>query len=58
MVKNLPTVQDTGVQGLGRSPGGERGNPLLQSFLENAMDRGAWQATVHRVAESGTSEVT
>ena len=52
MVKNLPTVQKTGVQGLGRSPGGDCGNPLQSSCLENAMDRGAWQATVHRVAQS------
>ena len=52
MVKNLPTMQETRVQGLGRSPGGECGNPLQSSCLENAMDRGAWQATVHGVAQS------
>ena len=34
--------------GLGRSPGGGHGNPLQCSCLENPMDRGAWQATVHR----------
>ena len=33
--------------GLGRSPGGGQGNPLQYSCLENPMDRGAWQATVH-----------
>ena len=37
---------DTGsTPGLGRSPGGEHGNPLQYSCLENPMDRGAWQAT-------------
>ena len=33
-------------------PGGGNGNPLQYSCLENAMDRGGWQATVHRVAKS------
>ena len=33
-----------------RSPGGVYGNPLQYSCLENPMDRGAWQATVHGVA--------
>ena len=42
------------VPGLGRSPGEGNGNPLQYSCLENSMDRGAWQATVHRVAKSGT----
>ena len=37
-----------------RFPGGELGNPLQYSCLENPMDRGAWQATVHRVAKSWT----
>ena len=42
------------IPGLGRSPGGEHGNPLHYSCLENPMDRGAWQAMVPRVAkESG-----
>ena len=35
-----------------RSPGGGHGNPLQYSRLENPMDRGAWQATVHKVAQS------
>ena len=36
------------IPGLGRSPGGEHGNPILQySCLENPVDRGAWWATVH-----------
>ena len=38
----------------GRSPGGGNGNPLQYSYLENTMDRGAWQATVHGVAKSWT----
>ena len=38
----------------GRSPGGGNGNTLQYSCLENPMDRGAWQATVHRVAKSQT----
>ena len=40
--------------GLGRSPGEGNGNPLQYSCLENPMDRGAWQATVHGVAKSWT----
>ena len=40
--------------GSGRSPGGEHGNPLQHSCLENPMDRGAWWATVHRVTKSQT----
>ena len=36
--------------GLGRAPGGGHGNPLQCSYLENPLDRGAWWATVHRVA--------
>ena len=39
---------------LGRSPGGEHGNPLQYSCLENPMDRGIWQATAHRVSKSCT----
>ena len=42
------------VPGLGRSPGVGNGNPLQYSCLENPMDRGAWQATVHRIAKSQT----
>ena len=63
MVKNPPTsagdIRDVGlIPGSGRSLGGGHGNPLQYSCLENPMDRGAWQATVHRVAESDTIEVT
>ena len=38
----------------GRSPGEGNGYPLQYSCLENSMDRGAWWATVHRVAQSRT----
>ena len=44
------------IPGSGRSPGGEHGNPLQHSCLENPMDRGTWQATVHGVEESATTE--
>ena len=58
-MKNLPVnAEDAGDLGLiagpGRSPGGGNGNPLLYSCLENPMDRGAWQATVHGVTKSQT----
>ena len=39
-----------------RSSGGGNGNPLQDSCLENPMDRGAWWATVHGVAESDAAE--
>ena len=42
------------IPGLGRSPGGGHGSPLQYSCLVNPMDRGAWWATVHRVAKSWT----
>ena len=38
--------------GSGRSPGGENGNPLQFSCLENPMEIGAWQATIHSIAKS------
>ena len=40
------------IPGLAGSPGEGNGNPLQDSCLENAMDRGAWRATVHEVANS------
>ena len=51
VVKNPPAnAGDMGlIPGSGRSPGGENGNPLQYSYLENPMDRGAWQA--HGVTE-------
>ena len=56
MVKNLPAkAGDAGlIPGSERSLGGGNGNPLQYSCLENPMDRGAWQATVHGVAQSRT----
>ena len=59
VVKNLPAnagdIRDAGsIPGLGRSPGGGHNNLLQYSCLENPMDRGTWQATVHRVAKSQT----
>ena len=61
VVKNLPAnagdARDAdSVPGSGRSPGGGNGNPLQYSCLENSMDRGAWQATVHALAELDTAE--
>ena len=46
------------IPGSGRSPGGGHGNPFQHSCLENPMDRGAWQATVHRFTELNTTEAT
>ena len=59
VVKNPPAsagiAGDVGlIPGLGRSLGVGNGNPLQYSSLENSMDRGAWQATVHGVAKSQT----
>ena len=46
---------DTGlIPGLGRSPGVEYDNLLWYSYLENSMDRGAWQAIVRGFAKSWT----
>ena len=45
---------DLAVPGSGRSPGEGNGNPLQYSCLENPMDGGAWQATVHRITKNGT----
>ena len=51
---------DTGdvglIPGLGRFPGEGNGNPLEYFCLGNLMERGAWQATVHSVAEPDTTE--
>ena len=59
VVKNLPAragdIRDTGsIPGSGRSLEGGHGNSLHYSSLENPMDRGAWWATVHRVAKRRT----
>ena len=44
------------IPGLGRSPGEGNGNPLQYFRLENPMDRGAWLAIVHGVAELDKAE--
>ena len=56
MVKNLPaSTGDLGsISGLGRSLGGGNGNSRQYSCLGNLMDRGAWQATFHRITNSQT----
>ena len=56
MVKKQPAnavdVKDSGlIPGLRRSPGGEHGNPLKYSCLENPVDKGSWQAIVHGVTK-------
>ena len=57
-VKNLPAERSNidvdSIPGLGRSLGVVNGNLLQYSCLENSMDRGSWQATVHRATESQT----
>ena len=63
MIKNPPAnaedVRDVGsIPGSGRLPGGGHGNSLQYSYLENPMDRGSWQAAVHRVAQLDTTKVT
>ena len=64
VVKNPPAsagdIRDAGlIPGLERSPGEGNGNPLQFSCLENPMDRGAWQAIIHRVAKKlDTTEAT
>ena len=57
VVKNLPEMQEicaedaNSIPVSGRSPGEGNSNPGQYSCLENPMDRGAWQATVHGVAK-------
>ena len=58
-VKDLPASAEDGtdaglIPGSGRSPGAGGGNPPQSSCLENLMDRGTWQATVHGAAKSWT----
>ena len=59
VVKDMPTsagdIRDAGsIPGLGRCSGEGNENPLQYSCLDNSMDRGTWQATVHRIAKSQT----
>ena len=59
MVKNLPDnagdiIDEGSTPRSERSPGGGHGNALQYSCLDNPMDKGAWQATVRRVAKSWT----
>ena len=59
LVKNPPSnagdTKDTGlIPGSGKSLGEGNGNPHQYPCLENAMDKGAWQATVNGVTESWT----
>ena len=60
LVVNNPTAnagdirEPSSIPWMGKSPGEGHGNPLQHSCLEKPMDRGAWQATVHMVAQSQT----
>ena len=59
VVKNSPAnagvIRDmSSIPGSGKSSGGGNGNPLWYSCLENPVDRGAWQATVHEVTKTQT----
>ena len=59
MVKSVPANEEDArnadlIPGSERSPGGEHGNPLQYSCLENPMDTRAWQATVYGVTKSRT----
>ena len=61
VVKNPPATagdaRDLGsIPGSGRSLGEGNDNPLQYSCLENSMEGGAWQATVHRVTELDMNE--
>ena len=62
VIKNLPAnAEDMKLRfnpGLGRSPGGGYGNPFQYTCLENPMNRGTQQATVHRATESNITETT
>ena len=61
VIKNLPApagdTEDLGfIPGSVRSPGVGNGNPLQSSCLENSMDGGAWQPTVHGIEDLDTTE--
>ena len=52
IAKNLSAIQDLGlVPGSGRYPREGNDNPLQYYYLENSMDRGGWQPTVHGIAK-------
>ena len=52
---NAGDIRDSGsIPGSGRSPGEGNGYPLQNSCVGNSVDRGAWQAAVHRVTKSCT----
>ena len=52
---NTGDIKDTGsILGLGKNPEGGHGNPLQYSCIKHPMDKGAWQATVHRATKSQT----
>ena len=52
---NAGDIRDAGlIPESGRFPRGRHGNPLQYSCLENPMNRGAWQATIHAIAKSQT----
>ena len=56
LLANAGDIGDSGlIPGLGRSPREGNGNPLQNSCLENSMDRGVWQATVHGVTSGMSS---
>ena len=56
---NAEDIRDVGwIPGSGKSSGEGHGNPLQYACLEYPMDTGTWWATVHRVTESDTTEVT
>jgi len=59
VANNLPvSAADAGlIPGLGRSPAGGHGNPLQYTCLENPVDRGTWQATVHGAAKRQTRPI-
>ena len=57
VIKNPPanagSIRDTGaIPGSGRSPGGGHSDPLRYSSLQNPMDKGSWQSTVHGITKS------
>ena len=56
IVKNLPTIQETGVQSLGQEDPLDKGMATQSSYswLGNPTDREAWQATIHKVTKSWT----